>query len=106
MDKDQVIAALKKYEARLGVESTFTPERLDEVMMGRTFIGINMRAALNHVLWMCIEAQKFVEEGRMEKAMRWLGFIQGVLWATSFFSINDMKIDNMPPGEKFSATRV
>lgn len=32
----------------------------------------------------------FVNEGRIEKAFRWLGFVQGVLWRNGKYSIEDM----------------
>lgn len=53
----------------------------------------------HHAHWMVNEAIGFCEAGRTEKAMRWLGFIQGVLWCEGLRSIEDMKRDNMPPGE-------
>ncbi len=106
MEKEQVIAALKKYETRIRETSYFKEEQLSEEMKSVKFINFGERAALGHVLWMCVEAQKFVNEGRMEKAMRWLGFIQGALWARSYSSIEDLKVDNMPPGATYDATRV
>lgn len=106
MDKNQVIAALKKYEGRLGMHSSFKAERLPESEMGKTQISIAQRLALNHVLWMCGETRKLAEEDRIEKAMRWLGFIQGVLWAMNYSSINSLKVDNMPPGETFDENRI
>jgi hypothetical protein len=106
MDKEQVIAALEKYEERLSVHGSFAPERLSEEEMSRNVVTLGQRRALGHVAWMCAEAKKLVEEDRIEKAMRWLGFIQGALWMASFFSINNLKVDNMPKGEKFDATRV
>lgn len=106
MDKQQVIAALEKYEQRLSVHGSFTPERLDEESMGKTVVSISQRRALCHILWMCGQTKKFVEEDRMEKAMRWLGFIQASLWMASFFSINNLKVDNMPPGETLDPKRV
>lgn len=50
--------------------------------------------ALEHALWMCNESMHHVTEGKMEKAMRWLGFIQGVLWMTGQASIHEMKDHN------------
>jgi hypothetical protein len=100
MEKEQIIAAVEKYEERLGVHGSFTPVRLTEDLMSRTLVTFGQRGALNHVLWMCAEVKKLVEEDCIEKAMRWLGFIQGALWSMSFFSINNLKVDNMPPGEK------
>lgn len=60
----------------------------------------------NHLLWMCNELDKIVDEGRMEKAMRWLGFIQGALWEKGFFTIEELKKDNAPPDTLIDAERV
>jgi hypothetical protein len=49
---------------------------------------------LNHLLWMCHEASTFMKDGRSEKAMRWLGFIQGAFWALGVRSVDEMKKDN------------
>jgi hypothetical protein len=49
-----------------------------------------------HLKYMCVEAQKFVDEGRVEKAMRWLGFLQGVLWESGEFSLDDLKEHSRP----------
>lgn len=51
-----------------------------------------------HLNYMCVEAQKFVDEGRVEKAMRWLGFLQGVLWESGEFSLDDLKNHSRPDG--------
>ena len=57
---------------------------------------LNLR--VEHVIWMCKEAGSWGAE-RIEKKFRWLGFVQGVLWALGMRSIEDMKKDNMPAGE-------
>ncbi len=45
-------------------------------------------AAYQHCAWMMFEAMKFEDE---EKRQRWIGFVQGVLWATGEHSIADLK---------------
>lgn len=52
-----------------------------------------------HLRFMCIEAQQFVDDGRIDKAMRWLGFLQGVLWARGLFSLDDLKNHSRPDSE-------
>ena len=52
---------------------------------------------LGHVLFMVEEATKFVDAGEMEKAMRWLGFIQGVLWSVGVETIDTFKQMNKAP---------
>ncbi len=49
-----------------------------------------------HLRWMCGEAMIFVCAGRTEKAFRWLGFIQGVLWAAGRFTIEELANHGRP----------
>ena len=39
--------------------------------------------------------ERFVREGKLEKAFRWLGFVQGVLWASGCRTIAEMRSDNI-----------
>jgi len=50
----------------------------------------------SHVLYMSREIFTFIIDGRREKAMRWLGFIQGYLWANNIQSITELKDTNKP----------
>jgi len=40
--------------------------------------------------------ETFTGEGRMEKAFRWLGFVQGCLWACRVYTVDQLKHHNMP----------
>ena len=51
---------------------------------------------ISHFKFMCDEAQSFADQGRVEKAMRWLGFLQGVLWMSGRFNLDDLKKHSMP----------
>ncbi|MDO8504946.1 MAG: hypothetical protein Q7S36_03805 [Candidatus Liptonbacteria bacterium] len=51
---------------------------------------------LGHCHFMLDEMEKFIEEGRMEKVFRWIGFIQGCLWRASTYTIEEMKNHNRP----------
>ncbi len=53
-------------------------------------------ACLQHCHGMLDKIKTFVEEGRLEKAFRWLGFIQGVLWIQGMFTLKDLKEHNRP----------
>lgn len=46
---------------------------------------------------------EFAQAGRIEKAFRWLGFVQGVLWCEGIYSIDQMKEHNRPQGEEDNA---
>ena len=60
--------------------------------------------SLSHIRWMCLDMLQWeympIEEGQptwthiWEKAMRWLGFIQGVLFAKGVYTIDEMREHN------------
>jgi hypothetical protein len=58
--------------------------------------------AQRHMLWMAEEAFSFPPE-KVEKKMRWLGFIQGVAWYVNGVPIDELKKQNMPDEEKTDA---
>ncbi len=58
--------------------------------------GINFENEVSHLKYICVKAQEFVEEGRIEKAMRWLGFIQGVLWSRGYYTLDQLKNHSRP----------
>jgi hypothetical protein len=49
---------------------------------------------LGYLRWMCQEVLSWDLEKDWEKANRWLGFIQGVLWEQHIFTIDDMRKHN------------
>lgn len=53
-----------------------------------------------HVRWMAYEAAVLLRAGRIGKSLRWLGFMQGVLWATGKQTIEQLKEMNKPPEER------
>lgn len=52
---------------------------------------------LEHCHGMLDKMVAFVREARMEKVFRWLGFIQGVLWANRIYAMTDLQNHNRPP---------
>jgi hypothetical protein len=52
--------------------------------------------ALAHCKAMIPQMRKFVAEGQMEKAFRWLGFVQCALWMGGIHSIETLKAMNRP----------
>ncbi len=49
---------------------------------------------LNHALWMCDQVRLFLRAGRLAKAYRWIGTIQGILLMNGVFSIAELKEHN------------
>ena len=44
-----------------------------------------------HCKFMCDEAARLVDAGEVEKAMRQLGFLQGVLWDSDMYTLDELK---------------
>lgn len=82
MTKEQIIQACTKYDNIL-IEAGAVPARETDVP-----------GSLNHLRWMCQEIINFVNEEKLEKAFRWLGFIQGALWSECICDIEQLKNDN------------
>jgi len=55
------------------------------------------KRAIAHLLYMLGEMERFLDEGRMEKFFRWLGFIQGVCWVLGYQNLEELKNLNKPP---------
>jgi hypothetical protein len=49
--------------------------------------------SLHHALYMVEKMPRMYDEDP-EKAMRWLGFVQGVFYITGYMTIEEMKLDN------------
>lgn len=49
---------------------------------------------VSHLRWMVLALPSLVEEGHKDKALRWLGFVQGALWAKGLATISDLKSCN------------
>lgn len=50
--------------------------------------------ALGHAVHMCSQIKGLVAEKKIDKAHRWLGFLQGILWTQGIFSIDEMRAHN------------
>lgn len=44
---------------------------------------------INHLLYVCQEIPQLLDAGRVEKAMRWLGWLQGILVAEGEYTIDE-----------------
>jgi hypothetical protein len=71
-----------------------------EVRIGSTRFETPKFQTLNYALWMCNQTRDFLRQGRIVKAYRWIGFIQGILFTNGVFSIAELKNHNrfdLPP---------
>lgn len=53
----------------------------------------------SHTMWMCEQGIEFAGKGDIEKAMRWLGFVQGMLFYTGHYTIDEMRAHSASPTE-------
>lgn len=82
------------------------PGRLSEREMGMAAEVIDPHSLTQHLLFMSQEGQKLVEAGRVEKAMRWLGFLQGALWGLGITTIEEQKNINRPDEVPYDGKRL
>lgn len=75
----------------------FYSETLDFLGIGpienihKSALFLKKERKLSHCYWMLNKIQAF---DSVNKAMRWLGFIQGVFWSEDVFSIDQLKNHN------------
>lgn len=63
------------------------------VECNHNYTGLPIIDQLQHCLWMLEQIPEMVTE-KPDKAMRWLCFVQGVLWAHGYKTITEMRDDN------------
>lgn len=111
MDAKKVLEALDTYDKRLATcklhnldDSVIEvrPERADPTKRYSLFLdsGGDWLTKMNHLAWAVEQCRGFVNAGRMEKAFRWLGFLQGALWFAGKYSIEELANHNKPAGEE------
>jgi hypothetical protein len=86
----------RRVEGELGLEDRVPLRMASQDARSRPGSRIT---TLQHLLWMSLEGEKLVDQGRIEKAMRWLGWLQGVLWADGYMGLEEQKQINMGEGE-------
>lgn len=93
MQKEKMIEVFEGYQelfADKGIKAHQCPD------YDKLASKLGEQAVLGHLAYMAETAIGFVQEGRIEKANRWLGFIQGVLFASNNFAINSLCKHNRP----------
>lgn len=92
---EKVIEVLSFYRMELrksGVQAV----QLEEGQYLLPFCELPEGAHSSHTAWMCDQAIEFVETGMMEKAFRWLGYIQCALYRDGVYCLDDLKEHSRP----------
>jgi hypothetical protein len=96
-DFDQAHAyRMLDYYSKYLVEQGYRCEPYPDVdaRLGSRKIATPHFDTLNHALWMCEQCRLFLRAGRLAKAYRWIGTIQGILLMNGVFSIMELKDHN------------
>ena len=86
MTNEKILEVMDFYESEL------TTLRAD--LHGSPYAMTISDSTISHCLDMLPRMEQFLTDGRKEKVCRWLGFIQGVLWAEGIFSIDELREHN------------
>ncbi len=90
MDAKKILEVIRMYR------SYFTKKGIEAVDFPHNDKPDSSNDILSHCYGMLYKMEGFISEGRIEKAFRWLGFIQGCLWSTRQFSLEDLKNHSRP----------
>lgn len=93
MTNEKVIKVLKNYAKKL---DHIVPGEMSEDLKSLPLSRVGRPAFEGHLAYMCQTAIELVRDGRTEKAMRWLGFIQASLYILGYFTIDDLKDHSRP----------
>jgi len=94
--KETITKALQIYEERIGQVQTelYVSQNVVLRVAKHPKGGEDQISKLAHLRWMITEINSFMEEDRMYKANRWLGFIQGMLFSMGISTLQELKDHN------------
>lgn len=95
MTEEKIAEACSKLAEVLGVRG-YLPRRLTDAEKDLGMDALAPDRVREHYAFMLTSIPEFVEQRRREKAMRWLGFLQGVAYGASKASIMTLAQMNMP----------
>lgn len=67
---------------------------------------VTYREVINHLAYMVDQVPIHAKGGKVEKAFRWLGFIQGVLWCSGVRTLQELRSDNRSDPEGLNETTI
>jgi len=92
MTKDKFKSLCSLYLAKLdGLCPEVAPKQMTDDQTREVAHHLSGRDRIAHYKFMCVQASIFMDAGQVEKAMRWLGFLQGVLWRRNLFTLAELK---------------
>lgn len=92
MDTDAFRNVLDGYEAHLHLlTGPFPRADTDWIKCNRV---VDSDVKWSHALVMLTKMRVMLTEGKDSKFFRWLGFVQGIMWSTGLYSIDELRSHN------------
>jgi len=92
MTTDKLKSLCSLYLAKLdGLCPEIDPKQMTDEQTRDVAHHLQSRDRIAHYKFMCVQASIFADAGQVEKSMRWLGFLQGVLWRRNLFTLAELK---------------
>ncbi len=88
MTREKVLEVIEKYHA------LFEELRIQFMEIDHGIRGPSREQQLSHCASMLPSMEAFIASGQMEKVFRWLGFLQGVLWTNSAYTLEELRNHN------------
>lgn len=93
MVKEKVLQVILGYKAKLEEKGIPVAE------FSKDGYPSSVNEILAHCHYMVLEMIGFIQQKKLGKIFRWLGFVQGCLWCCRIFTIWEMKQHNRPDQE-------
>ena len=91
MTKEKILELAELYDMECAKLTIFDPAKIDPTH----YVAINTLEESDivfaHLRWCCSQVKRFVEEGHLDEARQWFGFVQGCLWMRGIFSLEEMR---------------
>lgn len=88
MNAEQIARANHRLD-RVLADNGFMPTRASEFVLSKPCKGD--KVAGDHARFMCAEVRRFLSIGDIQRALRWLRFIQGATWALGLRSLEEVR---------------
>lgn len=90
MTPDKVLSVIELYREK------FQAEGIGKIDFPHGEDPLLNQEVLAHCHGMLDKMVEFVREGRMDKVFRWLGFVQGCLWTSHRYTLDELMNHNRP----------
>lgn len=102
MTDSDIVRACSKTLDLIGVRNPPHPIELSDNDKRQPGYNVARHDVKQHLCFMLSEIPSMLgkSQSKREKAMRWLGFVQGAVWLIGTCSIDDMKNINKPEADK------